>query len=54
MTWEVLSHSGSGEMVKVGGLWLINSRCLSRGGSGGGGGGGGGGNGTCCCCPLLS
>jgi hypothetical protein len=28
--------SGSGELAKVGGLWLINSWCLSRGGSGGG------------------
>jgi hypothetical protein len=42
--------SGSGELAKVGGLWLINSRCLSRGGSGGGGGG----SGACCCCTLLS
>jgi hypothetical protein len=32
---------GSGELAKVGGLWLINSRSLSRGGSGGGSGGNG-------------
>jgi hypothetical protein len=38
---------GSRELAKVGGLWLINSWCLSRGGSGGGGGD----NGTCCGCP---
>jgi hypothetical protein len=35
---------GSGELAKVGGLWHINSRCLSWGGSGGGGGGGGNGS----------
>jgi hypothetical protein len=38
---------GSRELAKVGGLWLINSRCLSQGGSGGG-------SGACCCCTLLS
>jgi hypothetical protein len=37
------ASSGSGELAKVDSLWLINSRCLSRGGTGGGGGG----NGTC-------
>jgi hypothetical protein len=42
---------GSGELAKVGGLWLINSRCLSRGGSGGGASGA---SGACCCCTLLS
>jgi hypothetical protein len=40
--------SGSGELVKVGGLWLMNSRRLSRGGTSGGGGG----SGACCCCTL--
>jgi hypothetical protein len=34
--------SGSEELENVGGLWLINSRCLSLGGAGGGGGG------SCC------
>jgi hypothetical protein len=34
-----LACRGSGELAKVGGLWLMNSRCLSRGGTGGGGGG---------------
>jgi hypothetical protein len=42
--------SRSGELAKVGGLWLINSRCLSRGRSGGGDGG----SGACCYCTLLS
>jgi hypothetical protein len=41
---------GFGELAKVGGLWLINFRCLSRGGSGGGGGG----NGACCYRTTLS
>jgi hypothetical protein len=40
---------GSGELAKVGGLWLMNSWCLSRGGTGGGGG-----SGACCCCTILS
>jgi hypothetical protein len=33
------AYSGSTELENVGGLWLINSRCLSLGGAGGGGGG---------------
>jgi hypothetical protein len=40
------ASNGSGELANVGGLWLMNSRCLSQGGTGGGGGG----SGTCCCC----
>jgi hypothetical protein len=32
------ASSGSGELANVGGLWIMNSRCLSRGGTGGGGG----------------
>jgi hypothetical protein len=44
--------NGSEELTNVGGLWLMNSRCLSRGGTGGGVGG----SGACCycCCALLS
>ena len=30
------ASSGSGELANVGGLWLMNSWCLSRGGTGGG------------------
>jgi hypothetical protein len=41
---------GSGDLANVGGLWLMNSRCLSQGGTGGDGGG----NGACCCCTLRS
>ena len=41
---------GSGEIAKVGGLWLINSLCLPQGGNGGSGGG----NGACCYRPILS
>jgi hypothetical protein len=37
---QSLACSGSGELENVGGLWLVNSRCLSLGGAGGGGGGG--------------
>jgi hypothetical protein len=40
---ESSACSGSEELENVGGLWLINSRCLSIGGAGGGGGG------SCCC-----
>jgi hypothetical protein len=45
------AYRGSRELANVGGLWLMNSRCLSRGGTGGGGGGG---SGACCCCALRS
>jgi hypothetical protein len=38
---QSLAFSGSGELANVGGLWLINSGCLSKGGTGGGGGGSG-------------
>jgi hypothetical protein len=31
---QLSTCSGSGELDKVGGLWLINSRCLSLGGVG--------------------
>ena len=36
---QSLACSGSRGLEKVGGLWLMNSRCLSLGGAGGGGGG---------------
>jgi hypothetical protein len=42
--------SGSAKLENVGGLWLINSPCLSLGGVGGGGGGSGG----CCCLSSRS
>jgi hypothetical protein len=35
------TSSGLGELANVGGLWLMNSRCLSVGGTGGGDGGSG-------------
>jgi hypothetical protein len=40
---QSLACSGSAELENVGGLWVINSWCLSLGGAGGGGGG------SCCC-----
>jgi hypothetical protein len=52
---QSLASSGLGELANVGGLWLMNSRCLSWGGTGGGGGGGG--SGACCyycCCWAFS
>jgi hypothetical protein len=38
---QSLASSGSGELANIGGSWLMNSRCLSWGGTSGGGGGSG-------------
>jgi hypothetical protein len=47
---QSLACRGSRELVNLGGLWLMNFRCLSQGGTGGGGGG----SGACYCCTLCS